>query len=289
MREGMDNPAVHDRNADQAAYWNGPAGQRWIGRQETLDIVLAPVSSVLFDRARVVGGERVIDVGCGCGGTTFELARRVGSGGRVLGLDVSPPMLERARELAPSNLAVDFVNADATVHPFKPGNADVLFSRFGVMFFAEPEVSFANMRTALRRGGRLVFACWREPRKNPWMILPLQEAYKHVPHLPEVGPEDPGPFSFAKEERVHRILNAVGFGSIAMEPVDLSFDLAAGRGLDGAVSAALALGPVSRALEDQPLGLAEAVARSIRKALAAVQQGAKVELGGSVWIVTAEN
>jgi ubiquinone/menaquinone biosynthesis C-methylase UbiE len=285
----MDTPAVHHRNADQATYWNGPAGQRWIGRQETLDIVLGPVSKILFDHARVAEGERVIDVGCGCGATTFELARRVGSSGRVLAVDISAPMLARARERAPADLAVDFVAADATVHPFEPGGADLLFSRFGVMFFAEPELSFANMRKALRRGGRMVFACWREPRKNPWMILPLQEAYKHVPRLPETGPEDPGPFAFAGEKRVHRILSTAGFASIAIEPVDLSFDLAVGRGLDGAVAAALSIGPVSRALEDQPHELVEAVARSIREALASVQQGEKVSLGGSVWIATAAN
>jgi hypothetical protein len=135
----------------------------------------------------------------------------------------------------------------------------------------------------------MVFACWREPRKNPWMILPLQEAYKHVPRLPETGPEDPGPFAFANETRVHRILSTAGFASIAIEPVDLSFDLAVGRGLDGAVAAALSIGPVSRALEDQPHELVEAVARSIREALASVQQGEKVSLGGSVWIATAAN
>ena len=285
----MDTPVVHDRNADQAAYWNGPAGQRWIGQQETLDIVLGPVSKILFDRARLAEGERVIDVGCGCGATTFELARRVGSSGRVLAVDISAPMLARARGRAPADLAVDFVAADATVHPFEPGAADLLFSRFGVMFFAEPELSFANMRTALRRGGRMVFACWREPRKNPWMILPLQEAYKHVPRLPEIDPEDPGPFAFANEKRVHRILSTAGFASIAIEPVDLSFDLAVGKGLDGAVAAALAIGPVSRALEGQAPDVQEAVARSIRAALARVQQGDKVSLGGAVWIVTAES
>lgn len=285
----MSSPAVHDRNADQAAYWNGPAGQRWVIRQETLDVVLAPVSEVLLDRARVVEGERVIDIGCGCGGTTFELARRVGKTGGVLAVDISAPMLARAGELAPSNLPVEFIIADATVHPFEPGKADLLSSRFGVMFFAEPEVSFANMRKALRGGGRMAFVCWQEPRKNPWMIVPLQEAYKHVPRLPEVGPEDPGPFAFANETRVRRILSAAGFTSIAIEPVDLSFDLAVGKGLDGAVAAALSIGPVSRALEGQPVQQVEAVTRSIRKALASVQQGTTVALGGSVWIVTAES
>lgn len=282
----MDAPAVHERNADQADYWNGPAGQRWIERQETQDVVLAPVSAVLFDRALAAEGIRVIDVGCGCGETTIELARRVGPKGRVIGIDISAPMLARARERA-RGLPLNFVLADATVHPFEPGRADLLFSRFGVMFFADPTVSFLNMRKALRPGGRAAFACWQEPRKNPWMMLPLQAAYKHVPRLPEVGPEDPGPFSFAREDRVRRILSGAGFSSIALEPVDLTLDIAVGHGLDAAVDGALSIGPVSRALDGQPPDLMAAVTHSIRAALAPLQKGDTVSLGAAVWIATA--
>jgi hypothetical protein len=155
------------------------------------------------------------------------------------------------------------------------------------MFFADPVLSFANMRKALRRGGRLAFACWREPRKNPWMMVALQEAYKHVPRLPEVGPENPGPFSFASEQRVRRILAEAGFSSIAMEPCDLSLDVAVGRGLEAAVSGALEIGPVSRTLEGQPPEVMSAVANAIRAALAPLAKGNSVPLGASVWIVTA--
>lgn len=283
----MENPRVHDRNADQAAYWNGPAGRRWIDRQLTLDLVLEPIQEILLDRAAVAAGERVIDIGCGCGVSTIELARRTGRKGSVTGVDISAPMLARARELAPADLPLEFVLADATVHAFEPGRADLLFSRFGVMFFADPALSIQNMRKALRLGGRVVFGSWREPRKNPWMLLPLQEAYKHVPRLPEVGPEDPGPFSFAREERVRRILSEAGFSSIAMEAVDLSLDLAVGRGLDTAVRGTLDIGPVSRALEGQPPDVLAKVASSIRTALASFQQGETVPLGASVWIATA--
>ena len=225
----MTTPTVHDRNTDQAAYWNGPAGRRWMDRQDTQDVLLAPISELLFDRAHPGKGERVLDIGCGCGATSIELARRVGPTGYVLGVDISEPMLGRARERAPADLPLEFVLADATVHAFEPGRSDLLFSRFGVMFFADPAVSFANMRKALRTGGRLVFACWREPRKNPWMMIALQEAYKHVPRLPEMGPDDPGPFAFASEQRVRRILSEAGFSSIAMEPCDLSLDVAVGQ------------------------------------------------------------
>jgi len=283
----MENPRVHDRNADQAAYWNGPAGRRWIDRQKTLDLVLEPILKILLDRAAVAAGERVIDIGCGCGVSTIELARRVVPKGTVVGVDISAPMLARARERAPADLPLEFVLADATVHAFEPRCTDLLFSRFGVMFFADPALSFRNMRKALRPGGRLVFGSWREPRKNPWMLLPLQEAYKHVPRLPEVGPEDPGPFAFAREERVRRILSEAGFSSIAMEAVDLSLDLAAGQGLDTAVRGTLDTGPVSRALEGQPPEVVAKVESSIRTALAAFKKDETVPLGASVWIATA--
>ena len=134
----MATPTMHDRNIDQAAYWNGPAGRRWMERQDTQDILLAPVSELSFDRAHPAKGERVVDIGCGCGATTIELGRRVGPTGYVLGVDVSAPMLGRARERTPADLPLEFVLADATVHSFEPGRSDLLFSRFGVMFFADP-------------------------------------------------------------------------------------------------------------------------------------------------------
>jgi SAM-dependent methyltransferase len=157
------------------------------------------------------------------------------------------------------------------------------------MFFAQPSVSFANMRKALRPDGRLAFACWRTPRDNPWMMLGLQEAYKHVPKLPEVKPEDPGPFAFASEERVHRILGEAGFMNIAMERVDLLLDIATGRGLEAAIESILAIGPTSRALDGQPPDKIAAATESIRSMLRSHLNGNSVSLGGSIWIVTAVN
>jgi SAM-dependent methyltransferase len=283
----MEIQAAHDKNADQIAYWNGANGQRWTDRQAEQDILLAPVSKALIDRAAPKPGERIIDVGCGCGSTSVAFAERVAPNGFVLGVDISGPMLARARQLAPKALPVDFVQADATVYPFDPQSFDVLVSRFGVMFFAEPAVSFANLRKALRSSGRLAFACWREPRENPWMMAPLQAVYQHVPKLPPQGPEDPGPFAFASEERVRRILGEAGFKRVAMEPVGLSFDIAIGRGLDAAVQAALQIGPSSRALEGHPPQTRAAAAQSVREVLTPFVRGDSVALPGSIWIVTA--
>jgi ubiquinone/menaquinone biosynthesis C-methylase UbiE len=283
----MEAPAGHQGNADQIAYWNGPGGQRWTNRQPVQDVLLAPVLEILLERAAAKAGDRILDVGCGCGSTTIALAQSIAPTGFALGLDVSAPMLAQARQLAPKALPLDFVVADATVYPFDPGSFDLLISRFGVMFFAEPTLSFANLHRALRPSGRLVFICWREPRENPWMMTPLQAVYKHVPRLPQVSPDDPGPFSFASEERVRRILSQAGFVGIEMEPRQLSLDLAIGRGLDVAVATGLEMGPANRALEGHPESVRAAARESVREALMPFLRGQSVPLEGSIWIVTA--
>ena len=285
----MTSSLTDDSNAAQIAYWNGPGGDRWVSHQRMQDALLAEVAERLMERAAPHDGETVLDIGCGAGTTSIVLAQRVAPDGRVLGVDVSAPLLERARQHAPAGLPVEFALGDATVYPFAPGAADLLFSRFGIVFFADPAKSFANMRGGLRAGARVVFACWRAPRENPWLMLPLQAAYRHVPRLPEAGPEDPGLFSFASEPRVRGILERAGFGTIAFEPVELSFDLAEGHGLDRAVELALGMGPASRAVDCQPAELRVAAAESIRAALAPYQQGNRLPLPGGIWIVSAMN
>jgi ubiquinone/menaquinone biosynthesis C-methylase UbiE len=285
----MSAAPIHADNVAQAEYWNANAGQKWTEHQEHQDQVLRPVSDRLIAAAKPKQGQRVIDVGCGCGATTIQFAERVGPSGAVLGLDVSAPMLARARERAPQNLPITFGLADATVHDVTSHAADLVVSRFGIMFFADPAKSFANLRTGLKPGGRLAFACWREPKHNPWLILPLREAAKHAPPLPETNPEDPGPFAFASEARVRRILSEAGFADIDLEPQDLALDIAAGRGLDTAVRAAMTIGPTSRILDGQSDAVHAAATADIRKALAAQARGDSVPLGAAIWMVTATN
>lgn len=283
----MDRLQSDAANADQVAYWNGRAGERWASQQAVQDTIFIPVTELLIEHAKPQPGERVIDVGCGCGDTSIAFGRRVGASGHVLGVDISEQMLARAREVAPANLPVEFALADATTYPFAAGAADLLVSRFGVMFFAEPARSFANLRKGLRSGGRLTFICWRGPKENPWLMVPLQAVYRHVPRLPPVGPEDPGPFAFASAERVERILREAGFSDIRVAPHDLSLDIAAGGGFESAVETAVIIGPANRALEEAAPEARTAAVDAVRHDLKPFAKGDNVWLGGAIWIVSA--
>ena len=277
--------ALDAANADQSAYWNGDAGRRWTALQESQDTLFTPITAALFDAAALQPGEGVIDVGCGAGDTTLGAAARTGA---ALGVDVSEPLLARARERAEAvGSPARFALADATVHDFSGEAASALISRFGVMFFADPTRSFTNLRRGLRAGGRLAFICWREPKLNPWLMLPYAEAIKHVPAPPRPGPEDPGPFSFADPARVTKVLEGAGFTDISLIPMDFTLDVGVGEGLDNAVAKALEIGPASRALDGQPEAARAAAEASIRAALASHVKDGAVPLGAAVWIVRA--
>jgi SAM-dependent methyltransferase len=270
---------------DQVAYWGGAGGDRWIGEAARTEIMLSRVADLLYPRARLKPGETVLDVGCGLGPTTLELARRVAPGGRAVGLDVSSAMIELARKRATGVANVEFIAGDAATHRFAAPFADVLFSRFGVMFFGDPTAAFANLRHAIKPSGRVQFACWRPLKENQWMLTPLMAAYEHLPRLPSAAPDEPGPFSFGDPDRVTRILTGAGFAKPEFTPADLSFDLAGGAGIDAAVHQAMNIGATSRALQDQHDNVRAAVAQAIRKALTPYAKGQTVELPGAVWLV----
>jgi SAM-dependent methyltransferase len=281
----MDEAA--ERHAEQTAYWGGPGAVPWVARQRETDRVLAGIARRVVDAADPRPGERVLDIGCGCGATTELLAARVGATGHVTGLDISGPMLAQAAARPGLPAWIDWLLADGATYDFGAGGFDLLFSRFGVMFFGDPDSAFGNLRRALIPGGRLAFVCWRKPAENPWMMVPLEAAYAHVPRLPKPGPEDPGPFAFADPARIARILTAGGFGGIAIEPVDLVLDLAGGGGLEAGVDQALQIGATGRALQGQDPEMRPLVAEAVRRALMPHLRDGRVELGAGVWIVRA--
>jgi SAM-dependent methyltransferase len=249
--------------------------------------MIAPIGRLAMDRAGLTTGEHVLDVGCGCGDSTLEIARRVGAAG-VLGCDVSAPMLALAAERArAAGLAeIRFVQADAQVHPFPPAAFDVVYSRFGVMFFADPAAAFTNLARALRPGGRVAFACWQELAKNPWMLVPLGGAAQVIPLPPPPAPGAPGPFSMGDPERVRRILTEAGLDQIVVAPYEDIVTRASG--LDEAVEFMLQMGPAAAALREAvDPSLRPRVARAVRAALEPYVTSEGVRMRGSAWLVAA--
>jgi ubiquinone/menaquinone biosynthesis C-methylase UbiE len=274
---------------DQVEYWNSEAGRAWTARQHSWDTAMKPFSDAALVRAAVQPGERVIDIGCGCGATALQLAELVGPEGKVLGIDVSKPMLERAKQRGAGNPVLSFAEADATTYPFEAEAADLLFSRHGVMFFADPVRAFANLRSALKGDGRVAFSCFRTPKENGLVTTILAAVSEFVPPLPKTNPDDPGPFAFQDPERVKRILGAAGFKSIILEPVDVQSDISDGKGMAEALVNAMEIGPASRALSGAPPEARAKAEAALRAAFTPLQHDGKVLLGAGIWIVTARN
>jgi SAM-dependent methyltransferase len=167
----MDKPPPTEdaREEAQIAYWNDATAANWVALEERIDPVLAPLSTLALEAAAPEPGERALDIGSGCGGTVLELAGRVGPTGHVLGIDVSVPMSALARErIEAARLAnADILVADATTYGFASGDRDLLFSRLGVMFFADPAAALTNLRRATRAGGRIEWIVWRALAEIP--------------------------------------------------------------------------------------------------------------------------
>jgi Methylase involved in ubiquinone/menaquinone biosynthesis len=192
-------------NAREAEYWNSAATRAWANRHEPIDALFAGLTQVALDQATPQHGEHVLDVGCGSGTTLLELAARVGSRGHVLGADIAQASVERARErIAASGLAnAKAILADVSTHAFAPKQFDLVFSRFGVMFFADPTATFTRLRAAVKPGGRLTLAVFRGADRNPWATAPIASVRHLLPPAASPRPEDPGQFSWGRS-RAHR-------------------------------------------------------------------------------------
>ncbi|MFL2525988.1 MAG: class I SAM-dependent methyltransferase [Candidatus Azotimanducaceae bacterium] len=234
---------MSDENNTQIEFWNGEAGLKWVSDQEKMDLMLNPLSDIAIDLAQPKLDESVIDIGCGCGATSIELARR---GAKVWGMDVSAPMLTRARERAASYPESLFTEADASSFEFS-SDQQLLFSRFGVMFFADPVKAFTNLRSALTDDGRMVFLCWQAANKNEWISRVGQAVKRFLPEPSETpDPKAPGPFAFADNDYLASILTQSGFQGIEIQPVSLDLRLASS--VEEAVDFQSNIGPLSAVL-----------------------------------------
>src|SRR5262245_24443009 len=239
-------------NAREVEYWNSAHTRGWADEHEAIDRVFAGLTQVALNLAAPKVGERVIDIGCGSGTTVLELAARVGPNGHVLGADVSNPYVEKGLDRIASagvNRA-QIMLCDVSTHAFPANSFDLVFSRFGVMFFADPSATFANIRKAMRPDGRLALAVFRTPQENKWATAPLAAVRHLLPPILPPGPEEPGQFSWADAARVHRILETAGFENISLTPHDLAMPLAGRGGAAEAASFAFRVGPVVRATSE---------------------------------------
>lgn len=258
----MSSPA----NAQQIEYWNGPVGERWASLQESIDLHLSDITEALVRFAAPQAGERILDIGCGSGTTTLLLALKTEPEGAAAGIDISVPMLSvaRARAMA-QNADIVFVEADASEYEFQPV-FDLVFSRFGIMFFSDPVAAFANLRTALARNGRLIFVCWRSFEQNRWAWEPMQAALPLLPPQEFADPLAPGPFAFADEARLNHVLEGAGFAGIDIQSYDGSVNMGATE--KEAAAEALNIGPLARAAT----GLDEATRANILRVVEGVYQ-----------------
>lgn len=280
-------PATPSDNADQVAYWNGRTGGVWATLQSRIDAVFAPLTAAALTYASPERGSAVLDIGCGAGATVLALAEAVGPSGRVLGIDVSEPMLAvAARRIEAQALAQAAVQrGDAAIYAFAQDAFDLVFSRFGVMFFADPAAAFFHIRTALRSKGRLAFACWQPLAENPWFSVPLDALRPHVAPQPAPEPLVPGPFAFANPDQVRGVLSKAGFGEIAIEPHRTTMHL--GDNLAAAVDFVAQVGPTARALTETDPEARPALLASITASLAPHESETGVTLGGAIWLVSA--
>jgi len=276
-------------NADQLAFWNGPGGHIWVARQEHTDITLAPVSEALLALAAPRAGERVLDIGCGSGTTTLELAARVGPSGHVLGADIAETSVARARErIADSGLRqAEVIAADAAAHAFPAASFDLLFSRLGVRFFADPTAAFANIRRAMKASARVVLGVIRAASENVWPAGPTSAVRHLLPPIPTPGLEEPGPFSWADPARVRRILEGAGFREIFLTPLDWPVRLAPPGGAAEAADFMLVFGPLTRIMPSLPAAQQAAVRSTLETYFKDHDGPEGVTLSAANWIVQA--
>ena len=272
---------MSELNQAQIDFWNGRVGDKWAALHADLDVMLAAATAALRERAGPVAGLRVLDIGCGSGETC---AIWLAGGAEVTGVDVSAAMLAVAAARTAGRATL--VEADASAWrgeaPF-----DLAVSKFGLMFFADPEAAFATIATNLRPGGRLLFTCWRAPVENPWADEPLAAIGDLLPEAGPAAPEAPGPFALADRDRLAGILGRAGFADVAIDPLDIPVCLAGAGGVAAAVRLAMQIGPAARALAEAGPEVRAAAAERFRAVFAPHDRDGRVTMAGAIWMVEA--
>ncbi len=273
-------------NAEMAEYWSSTTGPAWVAAQETMDRMLRPLGEAAMARLALTPDSRVVDVGCGCGDTTVALARQAA---RVLGVDVSESMLARARQnVAEAGVGdrVELRLEDAQIADLGAG-ADAVFSRFGVMFFADPVVAFANLRRAMRPGARLSFVCWQEQARNVWLTAPRRAASPLIEVSAAAEPGEPGPFGLADCDATATVLDEAGFTDVNIDSLESPLHL--GDSLEAVVDKFMVVGSVGNAVRrlDPSDDVRAALRDALRAAFGEFVDGDGVRVPSAAWLVAA--
>ena len=275
-------------NATQIEFWNGETGRNWVTHDALMEAMLQPLGESVMDALAPAPGEHVLDVGCGCGHTSLSLAQRVGEEGSVTGVDISAPMLAVASHLAAEHSSIQFVEADAQTHAFEPECYDVVFSRFGVMFFEDPVTAFANIRSAVSTSGRLAFCCWQPRAVNPFMTVPAMAALELLPAPSEMPPRTPGPFAFEEADYVTDVLTSAGFENVAVTPLKQPLTFGSGLSLTDIVERLVQIGPIAQMVREAPEALQQPVRDKVVDAVRPFySEDTGMTLDGQFWQVTA--
>jgi SAM-dependent methyltransferase len=280
----MEKSAPMNAAEDQTKRWNSTAGRAWVDTQAQLDRLLKPFEELLVDAVAAHAPGEVLDVGCGTGGTTVAIARRLGATATCTGVDISVPMIEAARARAEREAArVAFIVADAQTHNFEPARFDAIVSRFGVMFFSDPVAAFANLRQAGRDDARLQVIVWRGAADNPFMTTAERAAAPFLPNLPDRKPDAPGQFALANDQRVRAILGASGWSGVEVRPLDVICEMPAGA----LVTYVSRMGPVGTALQEADEATRARVVNAVVPAFEPFVHGNEVRFTAGCWMVTA--
>lgn len=270
-------------------FWNGEGGEKWVHFQESIDAHLLPFGQEAIAAAAIGDGESVLDIGCGSGDTTLQLARYVGQNGRVLGVDISEPILELANNkiISADQSNIRFERGDAQIFRFEEESFDVIFSRFGVMFFDDPISAFKNLHRALKSNGKIAFICWQSVQNNEWITFPLTVVAKHVSLPTPLSEDEPGPMSFATPEKVRRVLGSAGFSNIEINAFNAPFTV--GNSIDSSVEFLTQLSPVGGAIGRSSADdtIKSQITADLLDALTPYDTDHGVTMGAATWIVTA--
>ena len=276
-------------NAAMRRYWNEVAGPRWVGLGGAQEARNVEVARILLEAAAAVPGERVLDIGCGTGATLIPFAAAVGPQGHATGIDIAAPMLARARErVAEQGLTnVTLLQADAQVHDFAPASFDLVTSRFGVMFFADPTAAFRNLCGALRPGGRLCMAVWAAVAENVHRRIPVEIAVRRLGPPSPQPPHAPDAQVFADRDYFRSVLTAAGFADIAIEPKRFHV---VGASVSGMADNVVLFGAIQRLLDEKQADAAtrQAIVKETEAAFAAyAAPNGEVRLPGTFLLATA--